>query len=173
MPRPIVLVVLATLLAASVPLVAAADDGPPFHRTTPRGSFGRDGPALLVGVPGGRAWGVESELRPAPAAGSDLWVTVEVRDPAVREAFVRIAWYDRGTGRPRQIAIADARAIRVVGETATLEVPLDPPRGAVAYRVRVLARLTVASGVTSAGAVRATIGAPVLRSDVPDTRLLP
>ena len=71
--------------------MAAADDGPPFHRTTPRGSFGRDGPALLVGVPGGRAWGVESELRPAPAAGSDLWVTVEVRDPAVREAFVRIA----------------------------------------------------------------------------------
>src|SRR5204862_207355 len=83
-----------------------------FHRTTPRGSFGRDGPALLVGVPGGRAWGVESELRPAPAAGSDLWVTVEVRDPAVREAFVRIAWYDRGTGRPRQIVIADARAVR-------------------------------------------------------------
>src|SRR5439155_462253 len=48
-------------IAAAVALVllgmpAAADDEPRFHRTTPRGFFERDGEALVVGVPAGRAW---------------------------------------------------------------------------------------------------------------------
>src|SRR3982750_2810829 len=74
--RVIRIVTLAGALAlcalAALPALAIAGDDPRFHRTTPRGSFGRDAETLLVGVPGGRAWGIESELRPLPAMPSDL-----------------------------------------------------------------------------------------------------
>ena len=109
-----------------------------------------------MGVPAGRAWGIESDLLPIPSSGA-LRVSLEVSDPAVREAFVRIAYYDRATGRPRQIAIVDARAVRD-GEHAALVVPLDAPPGAIAYRVRVLARLSAAETRSSPGAVRARLG---------------
>ena len=156
-------------LACALPALAAADE-PRFHRTTPRGSFGRDGEVLLIGVPGGRAWGIESELRPVPRERSALRATVEVRDPDVREAFMRIAWYDRASGRPRQIAFVDAIAARI-GTTATLEVPLDPPANAVAYRARVLARMRVRDAVASEAAVRAVLG-PVRARGAPLTRLV-
>ena len=162
---------LGLLLALAGP--AAADDDPRFHRTTPRGTFGSDGPALLIGVPGGRAWGIESELRPVPEERSSVRATIEVADPAVREAFVRIAWYDRMTGRPRQFALSDARLI-IAGETATLEVMLDPPSGAVAYRVRVLARLVAPGAVSTPEAIRVRLSSPVARPPlVPFTQLLP
>jgi hypothetical protein len=152
---------------------AAADDGPRFHRTTPRGTFGIEGPALLVGVPGGRAWGIESELRTVPDERSSMRATIEVADPAVREAFVRIAWYDRMTGRPRQFELTDARFV-VAGETATLEVILDPPPGALAYRVRVLARLVEPRAVSVPEAIRVRLSSPVARPPLfPLTRLLP
>src|SRR5207244_435758 len=76
------------LLLVGLTSPAAADDDPRFHRTTPRGAFGSDGPELLVGVPGGRAWGIESELRPVPDERSSMRATIQVADPAVREAFV-------------------------------------------------------------------------------------
>ena len=155
MSRPL-LAIAAALALVLFGMPAAADDEPRFHRTTPRGFFERDGEALVVGVPAGRAWGIESDLLPIPSSGA-LRASLEVSDPAVREAFVRIAYYDRATGRPRQIAIVDARAVRD-GEHAALVVPLDAPPGAIAYRVRVLARLSAAETRSSPGAVRARLG---------------
>ena len=164
------IVAIALLITLSTP--AVADDVPRFHRTTPRGAFGADGPELLVGVPGGRAWGIESELRLVPDERSALRATVEVDDPTVREAFVRIAWYDHIGGRPRQFALSDARFV-AAGETATLEIALDPPPGAVAYRLRVLARLVAHDAVSDAEAVRVRLSGPLPRPQrLPLTRLL-
>ena len=154
-------------------VVARADGGPPYHRTTPRGSFGADGPALLVGVPGGRAWGIESALIPVPETRSGFRATIEIADPLVREAFVRVAWYDRATGRPRQFALTDTAFVRT-GETATVQVVLDPPPGAVAYRLRVLARLRAPDALSARDAIRATLSTRFLwPAGFPATRLLP
>jgi hypothetical protein len=162
-------VVVTAVLAVS----ATADGGPPYRRTTPRGSFGADGPKLIVGVPGGRAWGIESALIFVPDRRSGFLATVEVSDPEVREAFIRVAWYDRATGRPRQFALTDARFVRA-GETATLDLALDPPAGAIAYRVRVLARLHAPQALSTADAVRVTLSAPFARpARFPPIRLLP
>lgn len=162
----------AVAVAAAVAASASAD-GPPYRRTTPRGSFGQVGPELVVGVPGGRAWGIESALIPVPEQRSGFRATVEVSDPEVREAFVRVAWYDRATGRPRQFALTDARFVRA-GETATLEIALDPPAGAVAYRIRVLARLHMPQALSAADAIRVDLSAPFhLAPEIPATQLLP
>jgi hypothetical protein len=133
--------VLALLLLAVIGAPAAADDGPPpqFRRTTPRASLDGIADDLTLGVPSGRAWGIESELRVLPPDGA-LAVRLSVSDDDVREAFARIAYYASAKGRPRQIAVADSEAVGA-GEGRVLFVPLDPPPGAVAYRVRVLARL--------------------------------
>jgi len=161
------------VVAAVLSIVVNGDGGPPYRRTTPRGSFGTDGPELVVGVPGGRAWGIESALIPVPDERTALRATIEVSDPDIREAFVRVAWYDKATGRPRQFALTDARYVRA-GERATFEIALDPPPGAVAYRVRVLARLRTPDGLSAADAVRVDLSAPYgIPSDIPLTRLLP
>ena len=163
----------AFLVALALVAPASADGDPVFRRTTPRGSFGRDGGELLVGVPGGRAWGIESELRPLPVGEAALRAIIEVRDPAVREAFIRIAWYDRTIGRPRQFALTDARLVRA-GETNALELPLDPPAGAIAYRVRVLARLRSPDALSADGAVRVLLAtSPRRPPGYPETQLLP
>jgi hypothetical protein len=152
---------------------ANAEGGPPYRRTTPRGSFGVVGPELVVGVPGGRAWGIESALILVPADRTAFRAEIEVSDPQVREAFVRVAWYDRATGRPRQFALTDARYVRA-GQTVTLEVMLDPPPGAVAYRLRVLARLGAPDAVSASDAIRVELSAPYrIASEIPVTRLLP
>lgn len=131
---------LALVLCAVAATPAAADDDPPrFRRTTPRAALDEDAGNFTLGVPSGRAWGIESELRALPSEGA-LAVRLSVSDDDVREAFARIAYYARATGRPRQIAVADSEAVGA-GEGRVLFVPLDPPPGAVAYRVRVLARL--------------------------------
>jgi hypothetical protein len=130
--------VLVLLAAVAVP-AAADDDRPHFRRTTPRASLDEDVGNITLGVPSGRAWGIESELRLLPPEGA-LAVRLSVSDADVREAFARIAYYASATGRPRQIAVADSEAVGA-GEGRVLFVPLDPPPGAVAYRVRVLARL--------------------------------
>jgi hypothetical protein len=171
--RHVASVLCGLVLAAAFAFEASADEGPPYRRTTPRGSFGADGPLLLVGVPGGRAWGIESALIPVPGQGSKFRATVEVSDPEVREAFIRVAWYDRATGRPRQFALTDARFV-LAGETVTSEIALDPPEGAVAYRVRVLARLRAPEALSWPDAVRVVFSAPFLRNrGFPPTQLLP
>jgi hypothetical protein len=160
-------------IAAALAVAASADPGPPYRRTTPRGSFGENGAELLVGVPGGRAWGIESALIPVPEQRRGFRATVEVSDPEVREAFIRVAWYDRATGRPKQFALADAVFVRA-GEATTFDVALDPPAGAVAYRVRVLARLRTPRALSASDAVRVTLSPPFPRAaGFPATRLLP
>jgi hypothetical protein len=136
--RAVALLLAASALAASAP-PAAADDGWGFRRTTPRAELAVEGDQILLGVPGGRAWGIQSALQPVPAAPAILRLGLSVREPSVREAFVRVAYY--GTfARSRQIAIVDSEAV-VPGDGVTVAVRIDPPPGAVAYRLRVLARL--------------------------------
>jgi hypothetical protein len=160
-------------IAAALAASASADGGPPYRRTTPRGSFGQEGPKLVVGVPGGRAWGIESALIPVPEGRTGFRATVEVSDPEIREAFIRVAWYQRATGRPRQFALTDARFVRA-GETATVDVALDPPAGAVAYRIRVLARLRAPQPRSKSDAIHVQLSTPgPIPPAIPETRLLP
>jgi len=152
------------LLLVCQATAVAADDGWRFRLTTPRGSLERgDGLALRLGVPSGRAWGVESALRPI-GGPRELTLAIAVRDVSVREAFVRVAWYDRDTGRPRQTAIADSTIARS-GERDAVIVTLDPPAGAIAYRMRVLARL-------EPGVARSREGA-ILVGPLSDVRIAP
>ncbi|HUG56112.1 MAG TPA: hypothetical protein VMJ92_03465 [Candidatus Limnocylindrales bacterium] len=171
--RRLLLVSLAlAVLAAASPTDALADDGWRFRRTSPRVDLARDGPALVLGVPGGRAWGLESGLLPVPAAPTVIVADVEIADPLVREVFLRVAWYREATGRPRQMAIHDSAMARGPGRVP-LALPLAPPPGAVAYRIRVLARLesdgaaSAADGFTVEGLAAGGPGRPAL------TRLRP
>src|SRR5688572_6722855 len=146
---------LAVLVAVGAP-AAADDDRIQFRRTTPRASLQQEATGtLLLGVPSGRAWGIQSELRSLPLEGA-VAVRLSVSDDDVREAFARIAYYASATGRPRQIAVADSEAVGA-GEGRVLFVPLDPPPGAVAYRVRVLARLHPGADRSRDDAVRARV----------------
>jgi len=149
-----VLVAVAFLLVA--PLPASADDGIHFHRTTPRASLDETSGILTIGVPGGRAWGIESDLRPLPAAGTTLVVRLSVDDDSVREAFVRVAYYGTLATRSRQLATADGPPVEA-GARALALVTLDPPAGAVAFRIRVLARLIDPAGRSADDAVRARV----------------
>src|SRR6266496_3879375 len=121
---PLLVVFLAVFTAP-----ALGDDGPTrFRRTTPRASLEEAAGTFALGVPSGRAWGIESELRPLPAERA-LAVRLVVADDEVREAFARVAYYASATGRPRQIAIVDSEAV-AAGEGRLLFVALDPPPGA-------------------------------------------
>lgn len=132
------------------------DRGDPFHRTTPRAAFIRAGDWILLGIPGGRAWGLESDLRPLTGVGA-VQVELAAIDPAVREAFLRVAYYAQGAGRSRQLAIADSAPVTVAAGPAgtTVVVRLAPPAAAVAFRVRLLGRLVGPDLRTAAGAIRA------------------
>ena len=154
-------IVLWSVLFASVASADPGDTDPtdPFghiRRTSPRTSVGRDAGGLIVGIPRGRAWGIESEL--LPLAGTDrVTLVLAVDDPDVREAFVRVAYYARAEGRSRQLATRDSRFVRV-GEDRRIVIDLDPPPAAVAYRVRVLGRL-------DGGAVLSRVDAIHVRPD--------
>jgi len=155
--RSRVCVLLCVVLALAAARPALADDGDPrFHRTTPRATFDEGGGVLVIGVPGGRAWGIESELRALPPPGTTLVVRLGVTDDAVREAFVRIAYYGSASTRTRQLATADSETV-AARRRAVVAIPLEPPSGAVAFRVRVLARLTDPAGRSADDAVSATI----------------
>jgi len=147
--RPLLFIPAVLILLVSPVL---ADSGP-FRRTTPRASFDRDAGGLVIGIPSGRAWGIESGLEPLD--GSDaLHLVVAVDDPDVAEAFVRIAYYARGDARSRQLATQDSPFVRV-GEDRRIVIDLAPPRGAVAYRVRVLGRLVAGATLPRRDAIRA------------------
>jgi hypothetical protein len=135
---------------------ASADPGGPFRRTTPRGSLDQETGGLILGIPGGRAWGAEGVLTPLGAPGTVTRVTVDlaVDDPDVSEAFVRVAYYGRADQRSRQLATVDSPYVRVaVDRRVTIE--LDPPPGAVAFRVRVLGRLVTGALISRSAAIRA------------------
>src|SRR6266508_2325774 len=147
---------LALVLLAVVAAPAAADDDRThFRRTTPRASLEEAAGTFTLGVPSGRAWGIESELRPLPQERA-LAVRLSVTDDEVREAFARVAYYASATGRPRQIAVADSEAV-AAGEGRLVFIALDPPPGAVAYRVRVLARLRAGAERSDDDAIRARV----------------
>lgn len=151
--RRALVIAVALLLADVAP--ATADPGDLdglFRRTTPRASFDRDAGGLVLGIPGGRAWGIESELHPLD--GAPLVLTLAVDDPDISEAFVRIAYYGRADARSRQLATRDSPYVRV-GEDRRLVIALDPPEGAVAYRVRVLGRLVGGAAISRADAIHA------------------
>jgi hypothetical protein len=143
------------VLCASAAFADPGDVGP-FRPTTPRGSLERDTGGLIVGIPSGRAWGIESGLLPLDG-GSRVRLTLTVEDPDVAEAFVRVAYDARSDGRSRQLATRDSPVVRV-GQDRRISVELMPPPGAVAYRVRVLGRLV-------AGAVRSRVDAIHVRPD--------
>ena len=170
MHRLVIAIVLVAPLALST---SARADGPVFHRTTPRATLLDTAGLLLIGVPSGRAWGVESELRPLPAVDAAVGARITVDDPAVREAFLRVAYYASGTGRTRQLAVVDSHSVPY-GSTALVAVLLDPPPSAVAYRVRVLARLDAAVAVSRGDALRVALNDPHAdASPFMPSRLLP
>ena len=148
--RPLVsLLVVGFVLATP----ASADPGGPFRRTTPRGSLDRDAGGLVIGIPEGRAWGIEGALQPLPLSDR-LTVELEVDDPDVAEAFVRVAYYAVADRRSRQLATIDSPFVRV-GPERSVTIELAPPAGAVAYRVRVLGRLAAGAQVSRADAIHA------------------
>jgi len=152
------LVALALTISLAVAMPAAADDDLRFRRTTPRASLQIVGDELVFGIPAGRAWGLESRLIRIGRGGATVALDLAVSDPAIREGFVRIAWYARDEGRSRQIEIEDAPVV-LAGIERRIVVRLDPPDGAVALRVRVLARvgegaLASRDGALAVGRVR-------------------
>ncbi len=145
-----------TLLAASlvfaIALPASADDGWGFRLTTPRGGMVEEGDDLLIAIPGGRAWGITSGLQRLPEDGGVVIADIEVRDDRVREAFLRLAYYDRAIGRPRQTVIVDSAPVRA-GQRSILEVRIEAPPGAIAYRIRILGRLEPGGAAQAAAAI--------------------
>lgn len=143
------------LLLAAVAAPASADDGPGFRRTTPRSPLRIAPSGLVFGVPHGRAWGLESRLLRIGASGATVALDLGVDDPSVREAFVRIAWYDRDRGRPRQLLIEDSADVQV-GVERRIVLELQAPPDAIAFRVRVLARVLDGGPASAADAVTVT-----------------
>src|SRR5258708_39323321 len=97
-------IVIASVLVLATAAPAAADPGDVnglFRRTTPRASFDRDAGGLVLGIPGGRAWGIESDLRPVDR--THLGVLVAGDDPDLSEAVVRLAHYSPAGVRSRQL----------------------------------------------------------------------
>ena len=75
----------------------------------------------------------------------------------------------------RQAAEAEDGAPVSAGARATVAVTIEPPPGAVAYRVRLLARLTEPAGRSAAGAVTAVLrvmGGPARPAGSLSSRLL-
>ena len=118
---------------------AHAEDGTTFRRTTPRAPIRVTVDEIAFGIPSGRAWGLESRLIPI-RGGASVALDLGVGDELVRESFVRIAWYGRDEGRPRQMLVEDAPDV-LPGVRRRVVMQLAPPDGAVAFRVRVLARV--------------------------------
>ena len=154
-PALAIRIVLRVALCAAIVLgpsaVAHAEDGTTLRRTTPRAPMRVTAEQIAFGVPSGRAWGLESTLIPIRGSAS-VALDLGVSDASVREAFVRIAWYDRDEGRPRQMLVADAPYV-LPGVERRVLLQLEPPEGAVAFRIRVLARVMPGAYSSREGAV--------------------
>ncbi len=150
---------------------ASADDELRFRPTTPRAQLIRAHEGLTLAIPAGRAWGIESELRRLAGDGA-FEVTLAVDDPAVREAFVRVAFYATDRGRPRQLETRDSVFVAPGGESA-LRVTLAPPDDAVAYRIRVLGRLSDGTVRSLDDAIRIRLERAAAAHRQPPSRLLP
>ncbi len=159
MRRAVLLIAVVVVVSSAAP--ASADPGGPFRRTTPRGVLDQDAGGLIIGIPAGRAWGVEGLLHPLGPASSPVELTVElaVDDPDVAEAFVRVAYYAVSDRRSRQLATVDSPFVRV-GLDRQLRVALQPPPGAVAFRIRVLGRLVTGALISRSDAIRARLIGP-------------
>lgn len=151
MRRPVLAAAVVALTLVPV-APASADDGWGFRLTSPRGDLVDDGDEFLLAIPAGRAWGITSGLRLLPDPGTVVSVEIDVRDPAVREAFLRIAYYERASGRPRQVQVADSVAVPF-GERELVQLAIQPPPGAVAFRLRVLGRLAGDEGRSASGGI--------------------
>ncbi len=141
---------LAALLVVAAP--SSADEGWNFRLTTPRGEIADEDDDLLVAIPAGRAWGIASGLVRLPEPGALFSADIEVRDARVSGAFLRVAYYDRGAGRPRQLEVADS-AVVPAGASGRVEVRSAPPPGATHYRVRILGRLVAGAVVSDRGGI--------------------
>ena len=84
---------------------------------------------FTIGVPSGRAWRIESELRALPPERA-LAVRLSVGDEAVREDFARVPHDASASGRSRPIATADSEGV-ARGEGRVLFMARDPPPGGV------------------------------------------
>ena len=153
MRRPAFIRIACIAVAVALWVLPASADPGPFRRTTPRASLYGDAGGLIVGIPSGRAWGIESGLIPLDGAGR-VTLRLAVDDPDVAEAFVRIAYYARLDARTRQLETRDSPSVRV-GDDRRVVVVLDPPLAAVAYRVRVLGRLVSGAAHSRPDAIRA------------------
>ena len=139
------------LLSLLSSVAASAEDGTTFRRTTPRAPLQVTAGELRFGIPSGRAWGLESRLIRV-GTGASVALDLGVGDELIREAFVRIAWYERDEGRPRQMLTEDAPFV-LAGVQRRVVMHLEPPEGAIAFRIRVLARVTTGTPASREGGV--------------------
>ncbi len=150
--RPPLVALLCAVALLGPGTIALADDGWSFRLTTPRGDMTEVDDDLLVAIPYGRAWGIAGGLVRLPEPGATVSAEIAVTDDRVREAFLRVAYYERGVGRPRQIDTTDSQLVHA-GASTLVSIALDPPLGARWYRVRVLGRLVPGVTTSSRGAI--------------------
>lgn len=147
-----------TVTTSEPPARAPARDRPGrrhwrFRRFGRGGVFARERGALLLSPQTVRYSGIQSALRQLPEGASEIRLTLEVSDPAVRDAVVRVAYYALSSGRPRQRSVVASPPV-FGGRRTRLAVPLSPPGELIAYRLRVLARLAPEAPASAPDAVR-------------------
>lgn len=138
-PRVLVVTLLAALVVCVVPSVAHADPGP-WRRTTPRAVLDLIGEELMLRVPAGRAWGIQSRPQLVqPGAALRVAARLDVLEQEARGAFIRVAFYARSDGRGRQRLVVDGQNVRG-GEDRISEARFVVPEWAKSVKVRVLMR---------------------------------
>ena len=126
---------------------------PRFRPTSRRVRLQADGPSLRLTTASRRTAGITSGLLALPTRGVEATAELDARDAAVRAAFLRIACYRTASGRSRQLWTRTSRLVAGGGRArVTVRIERTPP--AVAYRVRVLARLAAGRAATGSVVVR-------------------
>src|SRR5437867_8826361 len=140
----------AGLVFAAVAMSASADDGISWRRTSSRVALTRDGGALDLLVPRGRARGARSDaIAIVPGGRYRASVELDVAAAVPRGAFLRVALYRGADGRGRQRLILDSAFATADGPR---EVAFAAPSWARAARLRILARPDRASRIRARGA---------------------